>query len=54
MDFIIEREGKLTPIEVKWTDNRTLGDARHKARHQGMSSVISLPCRTKRTLALNP
>ena len=29
VDFIIEREGKLTPIEVKWTDNPSLTDARH-------------------------
>ncbi|MCX6902120.1 MAG: ATP-binding protein [Verrucomicrobia bacterium] len=29
VDFIIEREGALTPIEVKWTDNPSLTDARH-------------------------
>lgn len=29
VDFIIEREGKLTPIEVKWTDRPALSDARH-------------------------
>jgi len=29
VDFIIERGGKLTPIEVKWTENPTLNDARH-------------------------
>jgi predicted AAA+ superfamily ATPase len=29
VDFIIEQEGRLTPIEVKWTKNPTLQDARH-------------------------
>ena len=29
VDFIIERAGALTPVEVKWTENPTLGDARH-------------------------
>lgn len=29
VDFIIERKGKLTPVEVKWTEYPTLTDARH-------------------------
>jgi predicted AAA+ superfamily ATPase len=29
VDFIIARGGKLTPIEVKWTEHPTPGDARH-------------------------
>lgn len=29
VDFIIERENRLIPIEVKWTENPTLQDARH-------------------------
>lgn len=29
VDYIIEREGKLVPLEVKWTDHPTLADARH-------------------------
>ena len=29
VDFIVERSGELTPIEVKWTDHPTLSDARH-------------------------
>jgi len=29
VDFIIEHGGGLTPIEVKWTENPTLHDARH-------------------------
>lgn len=29
VDFIIARAGRLTPIEVKWTEHPTPGDARH-------------------------
>lgn len=29
VDFIVEQGGKLIPIEVKWTENPTLNDARH-------------------------
>jgi predicted AAA+ superfamily ATPase len=29
VDFIIERKDKLIPIEVKWTEHPTPGDARH-------------------------
>lgn len=29
VDFVIEREGRLTPIEVKWTERPTARDARH-------------------------
>jgi predicted AAA+ superfamily ATPase len=29
VDFIVERGGRLTPIEAKWTENPTLSDARH-------------------------
>ena len=29
VDFIIERGGALTPIEVKWTEHPALNDARH-------------------------
>ncbi len=28
VDFIVAREGQLTPIEVKWTENPRLSDAR--------------------------
>lgn len=57
VDFIIARAGRLTPIEVKWTEHPTLGDARHlltfldehpkRARH---GYVI---CRCAAPLALN-
>jgi len=29
VDFIIERGGELTPVEVKWTEHPSLSDARH-------------------------
>jgi predicted AAA+ superfamily ATPase len=29
VDFIVGYGGGLTPIEVKWTENPTLNDARH-------------------------
>ncbi len=29
VDFIIERDGRLIPIEVKWTDNPSRSDIRH-------------------------
>ena len=29
VDFIVERRGRLTPVEVKWTENPSLRDARH-------------------------
>jgi predicted AAA+ superfamily ATPase len=32
VDFIVEREGALIPIEVKWTENPSMVDARHVLR----------------------
>lgn len=32
IDFIVEAEGKLYPIEVKWTENPTAKDTRHLVR----------------------
>jgi len=29
VDFIIAHRGKLTPVEVKWTENPSISDARH-------------------------
>jgi predicted AAA+ superfamily ATPase len=28
VDFIVEREGRLTPIEIKWTENPSAHEAR--------------------------
>lgn len=56
VDFIVERGGRLTPIEVKYTEHPTLKDARHlltfinenkRAKH---GFVI---CRASRPLALH-
>ncbi|MFZ4616106.1 MAG: DUF4143 domain-containing protein [Rectinemataceae bacterium] len=39
VDFIIEKEGEIIPIEVKWSENPSLKDARHlKAFVTGHSS----------------
>lgn len=35
VDFVIEREGKFTPVEVKWTNNPSLSDARQLLRFLG-------------------
>jgi uncharacterized protein len=58
IDFIVERRGRYTPIEVKYTEHPTLHDARHiltflsenpkRARH---GFVV---CRAPRPLALHP
>lgn len=40
VDFIIDREGKLTPVEVKWAENPTLSDARHL-----LTFSVSIPSR---------
>ena len=29
VDYIVQSEGTITPIEVKWTERPTLADARH-------------------------
>lgn len=31
IDYLVEREGELIPIEVKWSDRPSVGDARHLA-----------------------
>jgi predicted AAA+ superfamily ATPase len=57
VDFIIERGGCLTPIEVKWTENPTVNDARHlmtllqeKSKEAKHGYVI---CRCPRPLQLH-
>jgi len=57
IDFIVEREGVLTPIEVKWTKNPTARDARHlitflkeKPQESRQGYVI---CRCPRPLQLH-
>jgi hypothetical protein len=57
VDFILERGGQLTPIEVKWTENPTLSDVRHlrtfldeQAQPAAQGYVI---CRCPRPLQLH-
>ncbi len=57
VDFIIARGGRLTPIEVKWTERPTLADARHLStflvehrRHARHGYVV---CRCDVPLALS-
>ena len=57
VDFIVERAGRLTPIEVKWTEHPTLTDARHlltflkeKPRQAKQGYII---CRCPRPLQLH-
>jgi len=49
IDFVIEREGKLTPIEVKWTEHPGPTDARHVRRfiteHPGLVTTGYIVCR---------
>ena len=35
VDFIVERAGILTPIEVKWSESPSLSDARHLLTFMG-------------------
>jgi uncharacterized protein len=56
IDFIVERKGKLTPFEVKWTEKPTLSDARHlltfMKEHPKESKHGYVVCRCPRPLAL--
>jgi predicted AAA+ superfamily ATPase len=58
VDFIVERAGKLTPVEVKWTERPTAHDARHlltMIRDQPKAiSRAYLVCRTPEPLELAP
>jgi predicted AAA+ superfamily ATPase len=57
VDFIIERDLMLTPIEVKWTGNPSLSDARHLMtflqEHPRQAAQGYLICRCGRPQALN-
>ncbi|MGC9450170.1 MAG: ATP-binding protein [Oceanipulchritudo sp.] len=56
IDYILEFEGRLTPIEVKWTQNPDPKDARHLktflADHPGHASHGLLVCRCPRPAQL--
>jgi predicted AAA+ superfamily ATPase len=57
VDFIVEHGAALTPIEVKWTENPTAGDARHLLTFLGERSKVSkhgyVICRCPRPLQLH-
>jgi predicted AAA+ superfamily ATPase len=57
VDFIVERGGTLTPIEVKWTENPAVSDARHLlkflAEHPRQARQGYVICRCARPLQLH-
>ncbi|MBM3861521.1 MAG: ATP-binding protein [Verrucomicrobia bacterium] len=57
VDFIIERGGTLTPIEVKWSDKPTVQDARHLlgflAEHPKQAAHGFIVCRCPRPMRLH-
>jgi predicted AAA+ superfamily ATPase len=57
VDFIVARGIRLTPIEVKWTENPSLSDARHLltflAEHPKRARHAYLVCRCSQPLALH-
>ena len=57
VDFIIEHGGRLAPIEVKWTENPSLSDARHLltflGEHPKRAKHGYIICRCDRPLRLH-
>jgi len=57
VDFIVERTGLLTPIEVKWSENPSLADARHLltflGEHPWQARHGYIICRCSRPLQLH-
>lgn len=57
VDFIVERDGLLTPIEVKWSENPSLSDARHLltflGEHPRQARHGYIICRCPRPLQLH-
>ncbi len=57
VDFIIARGRRLVPIEVKWTENPSVQDARHLltflAEHPGQAAHGYLICRCRHPLRLH-
>ena len=57
VDFILERDGALIPIEVKWTERPSLADARHlrtfMAEHPRVARRGFIVCRCHAPLALD-
>lgn len=57
VDFIIQRDRRLVPIEVKWTENPSLHDARHLLaflnEHPKQAQRGYVICRCRQPLALS-
>lgn len=57
IDFIVERGGRLTPFEVKWTETPALPDARHLltflGEHPRQASEAYVVCRCPRPMRLH-
>lgn len=57
VDFIIEHGGNLIPVEVKWTENPTVSDARHLLtflqENKAMAKQGYIICRCPRPLRLH-
>ena len=57
VDYIVEHDGELTPVEVKWTDKPTLGDARHLLtfldENRKQAKRACLVCRCRRPMQLH-
>lgn len=57
VDFIIQRGGRLTPVEVKWTEHPTLKDARHLTSFMEENARLAprgyIVCRCPRPLRLS-
>jgi len=57
VDFILEQGRRLTPIEVKWTENPTLQDARHLLtfldEHPARAKRAFVICRCREPLELH-
>jgi len=57
VDFIIERAGRFIPVEVKWTDNPSLSDARHLlaflGEHRKQANHGYIICRCRAPLQLH-
>lgn len=57
IDFIVKYRGRVTPIEVKWSENPTLTDARHLlsfcAEHPKQAPQGYIICRCSRPLQLH-
>jgi predicted AAA+ superfamily ATPase len=55
VDFVIERDNILTPVEVKWSEKPSLQDARHLLAflEEQQSKQGFIVCRCRRTLRLH-